>query len=269
MILTCPECATRFSTKAEAIGPNGRTVRCSQCSATWFAAADPDILSLNEIQQADTIKVDESLASGRDGGRGTDGDDFSIPEIGVAAPDETADDDAIHVGAHAVIRDKADRKKAHRRIFGVAMIWIVTMGLLIVAALIAWLFRAQIVEKFPATSGVYEALGIHADASGLEIYDVTPAHGISDGNPVLFVTGKVKNDDVRARDVPLIRLSFKNAGDEIVASWVVQPSNAQLSPGDSFSFSSQYPNPPIDATKLVSAFVDETSVIADIPIASQ
>lgn len=36
LILTCPECATRYVAKAESLEPPGRTVRCSRCEHTWF-----------------------------------------------------------------------------------------------------------------------------------------------------------------------------------------------------------------------------------------
>lgn len=36
MELTCPNCAARYRVSADAIPPEGRTVRCPNCDASWF-----------------------------------------------------------------------------------------------------------------------------------------------------------------------------------------------------------------------------------------
>lgn len=36
MILVCPECTARFVVKPEAIGADGRKVKCAKCSHVWF-----------------------------------------------------------------------------------------------------------------------------------------------------------------------------------------------------------------------------------------
>lgn len=40
MILTCPECATRYVVKDGSIGPKGRKVRCANCGHSWHQEAD-------------------------------------------------------------------------------------------------------------------------------------------------------------------------------------------------------------------------------------
>jgi len=51
MIIVCPDCQTRYKTTAKAIGPNGRTVRCANCSSSWFVAAEADELTLDRLER--------------------------------------------------------------------------------------------------------------------------------------------------------------------------------------------------------------------------
>ncbi len=39
MQIHCPTCATSYMIEPASLGAAGRTVRCSRCSTTWFAAA--------------------------------------------------------------------------------------------------------------------------------------------------------------------------------------------------------------------------------------
>ena len=46
MIISCPECSTRYVVPESAIGADGRTVRCAKCKHSWFQ--DPKPLDLTE-----------------------------------------------------------------------------------------------------------------------------------------------------------------------------------------------------------------------------
>ena len=43
MILTCPNCATRYTVADGAIPPAGRQVRCASCKNRWHQDADPSL----------------------------------------------------------------------------------------------------------------------------------------------------------------------------------------------------------------------------------
>ena len=57
MILTCPNCATRYVVKDGSIGPKGRKVRCANCQHSWHQDADP--ATLVEETPLGTAAVDE------------------------------------------------------------------------------------------------------------------------------------------------------------------------------------------------------------------
>lgn len=50
MIISCPECSTRYVVPESAIGVDGRTVRCAKCKHSWFQAPLP----LDLTDQAET-----------------------------------------------------------------------------------------------------------------------------------------------------------------------------------------------------------------------
>ncbi|HUH22434.1 MAG TPA: MJ0042-type zinc finger domain-containing protein, partial [Brevundimonas sp.] len=52
MILTCPSCATSYFVSDEAIGPNGRSVRCKACAHNWRATLE-EPLELSEAPPAE------------------------------------------------------------------------------------------------------------------------------------------------------------------------------------------------------------------------
>jgi len=259
MILTCPECATRFKIADDAIGSNGRTVRCSQCSATWFVAAEPDALNLDDAEK-NTEMREEIIREPVSDTNTNEGPSKADPGSVFGDLENSNDDPLADIGAHAAVRETADRKKARRRLLGVSMIWVVTLVILALFALAAFLLRAKIVEAFPGTAPIYKAIGLEANALGLEIYDIETRYGNNEGVQVLFISGRVKNFDVKTRDVELIKLNFKNASGETLTSWVVEPAQSTLKPGQAIKFASQFPNPPIDAVKLAPSFVSEADM---------
>lgn len=157
MILTCPDCTTRFLVDDDDIGPNGRTVRCSKCSVTWFASPDPAVFSLQENPEGEIeteaegqVPIAERFDEPADTGQET------------VAPKEGAWD--------TLIRDKMERRTVQDRLFGVGMIWGVTLLVLALALLAFFLFRGQIVEQFPGTSRIYDMFDIKTNAGRFEIY---------------------------------------------------------------------------------------------------
>lgn len=43
MIVTCPQCSTRYHLDPEALGPEGRRVRCASCGHRWLARQPADV----------------------------------------------------------------------------------------------------------------------------------------------------------------------------------------------------------------------------------
>jgi predicted Zn finger-like uncharacterized protein len=55
MILTCPQCSTRYHVDPASLGASGRTVRCAGCGHRWLAkppADAPQVVELNPVPAA-------------------------------------------------------------------------------------------------------------------------------------------------------------------------------------------------------------------------
>ena len=59
MIVGCPNCSARFIVKAQAIGENGRKVKCARCKHTWFQK--PDLEVLEAAKQSNAVEEPEEV----------------------------------------------------------------------------------------------------------------------------------------------------------------------------------------------------------------
>lgn len=254
MILTCPDCATRYSVKDGSIGPNGRTVRCASCSATWFVSQEADELALVDLQVSDIEPLEDTpyvAPSPRE--------DLSSFDPGI--------DEPLHspsLGAHVDFRDKVDRERRNRRLMSVSMIWIVTLGLLGTAGILGYTFRQDIVDSNKSAASFYRLFKIPVTEGGIDFEKPSTRHVILDGRPVLVINGMIINRDKKTRPVPMIELSFLNESGENLAKWLVEPAKAELGPRERLEYVSQYPDPPVDAAELFYKFVDDTALNTEI-----
>ncbi len=240
MILTCPECSTSYIAKDEAIGPNGRTVRCAKCEATWFAPAPeaelatPDDLQLEDMARDEGLSTPEIL---QDEGQ----TDLVDSAFGVAAAAPTAD---------VIMRDKADDAKRKARGRTIWLIWLIPLLLISAAVLALFFARQTIAERFPGTVPFYNALGVEVSANGLKVEDPIVKTADINGETTLIIDGAVKNVGKKSQQLPMLILSLHSPSGDEVAKWQVELEKTMLRPKERLEFTSEYPNPPLDSVSL-------------------
>lgn len=180
MILSCPNCGTRYSLSESQLGPNGRKVRCSACKTTWHAEAPP----------AEPIEL--------------------APE----APAKSRVEDLQQVKAErlpsryrALLQDK-QRLKA---LTAQGLVWGgLATGFIAVLAL-AFILRVDIVRTFPRIAGAYAMVGVKVNATHLEFGTKSADASFKGGRFYVTVKAQIKNISDKAVPVPPVRVKLMDA----------------------------------------------------------
>ena len=218
MILTCPSCATSYFTPDDAIGANGRTVRCKTCKHTWRA-------TLEEPLELSASAPEEPVSFGRR--------DDPVPEslAETPAPD-----------LPKAFRARAEQQRRLRRAATHGVVWAgVASGF---AALLgaAWLFRVEVVEMAPRTAAAYAAVGLTVNPTGLDFEAVSARPMPNDPGKVL-VSGALRNVRDNERTAPPVRVALLDQHGAEIGHAIVRIDAAPVLPGKVQGFAVIIPDP--------------------------
>ncbi len=91
---------------------------------------------------------------------------------------------------------------------GVAVGWLVLIGLLVAAGWAAITYRQQVVTAWPQTAPLYATIGKPVNPRGIEFREVSYKREKQDGQSALEITGKLLNVSGREQPVPQIRAAL-------------------------------------------------------------
>jgi predicted Zn finger-like uncharacterized protein len=235
MILTCPECTTRYQTDASQFAPDGRKVRCAKCSHVWFQAPPAP-------------EPEQGLE---------DASDTPEPEAEpVAAPKREAFAPAPRV-EQVRSQPRFAARPGRLEQLGIGAGWAL-LGVIVLA--VGWSglhYRQSIASLWPQSSSLYAAVGMRVNTRGLEFHDKS-AHFETDGQQdVLVITGHLLNTTSRELSVPPIRVSLMDSGKHELYHWNFSAGVATLHPGQLATFHTQLPSPPTAARDIELRFAAE------------
>jgi predicted Zn finger-like uncharacterized protein len=224
MILTCPQCATRYQVDGTKFPAAGRNVRCAKCAHVWHQlgpAPEPDPEAEIVVEEPAPPPAPEPariMAFAP-----------SHESTVVAAPEEPAAPRSASpwLGRAAIAGG-----------------WIVLIGLVVTIGWAAVSFRNAIATWLPQTSSVYAAAGLPVSSRGVDFADVGRALETEDGQQVLAVTGRIVNHSDRELSVPLVRVALIDADRHELYHWTFVPPIATLQPGAAEKFRTRLSSPP-------------------------
>lgn len=228
MILTCPECATRYFVPDDKVGAAGRTVRCSACGNRWTAQGEADL----EL--------------------------FVDPEGGAAARDAKAEETPVSAlpgdELPKVFRQKATTERRVREAATTGVIWAGMAVALVAIVGGAAVFRGSVVDVWPAAASAYAAVGMPVNRVGLEIEEVRAEAALQDGHAALAVSGLMRNVEDRPVKAPPLRIELTNKAGKVVAVKIAAPADPLIPPGETRHFAVALLDPPTTAASLAVSF---------------
>lgn len=201
MILSCPNCYSQFNVEDDAIGVEGRKVKCSSCKEIWVQDPDPDWLADKLAEQ--TEKLEQQLSA-----QAYD-EVESVEEVGEDDSSLSSDDQL------SGDRDSVQSIPNLKRKRSVASYGIAASVLLLFLSYL-FLNSASIMQRDPAWLGFYGLFGLSIDFPEDVVFDQVIAE--ADGHS-LVVKGSVANLSSELVKLYPFEVVITDKNSSILASW--------------------------------------------------
>jgi predicted Zn finger-like uncharacterized protein len=226
MILECPSCKTRYTIPDDAIGINGRAVRCAKCGHSWHQwpqGQEPPVAAKEPEAEVPA----------------------PMPEPEPAAPA----DDHDYGGYDESIPSRGNPAKRWTIIAAV-------IGVLLIAGAVALQFVD--LDKLRTQLGMGRGSGSSVSLL-LEVPRKPERRTLASGNELFALTGRVVNPTRERQSVPDIQAELQDSEGRVVYNWVITPPMRTLAPGAAAEFNAAEVDVPKGARELKLSFVGTRS----------
>jgi len=234
MILTCPECATRYFVGDDQVGSSGRTVKCAACGNRWTAHPEA-VLELS-----------------------IDGEEGALAhEPPTPKPEETPIVELPGQKLPKAFRAKASTEKKVREAATTGIVWAAMTGMLIVIVGGGFVLRDDVVRIWPQTASVFAAVKAPVNRVGLQLEDIRAEPALQDGHAALSVSGVIRNVRSQPVTAPPLQISLINKEDKRVMAKIAQAADPMIPAGETRHFAVVLVDPPKTASIVEVAFVTD------------
>jgi len=163
-------------------------------------------------------------------------------------------------GAHETYRLKLRERRQRQSRQAVMIVWS-TLAALSVALLAGlYIFRIEVVERWPVSASSYARLGLDVNRFGLDFIETRADRFFEGTTPILEVRGNLRNIRRRAIQAPNIRVDMLDEQGRVISTAYSPIVPAQILPGDIAAFAARIENPPYESFELDVSLVSPQSV---------
>ena len=254
MIITCPQCATRYETADDAFTGEGRKVKCTGCGNIWLQKPQDEVAA----DEPEDVNVPEETAE-EFAGDASEEIDTNVLEgyladwEEAAEVPETGDEDIVDIESEAQRLASASRRAsaeyADRRAERSAATrgWGKLAACIVVFVVGGYFFQVPIVKQFPAAAALYAQIGMDVNIRGLEFRNLTYKREFENGIPVLAIKGEVVNITGDSLNIPRLRFGLLDQVDQEIYHWSMQLKGKPLEPNQGVPFTTRLAAPPAAA----------------------
>jgi predicted Zn finger-like uncharacterized protein len=228
MILSCPNCSTRYIVDPQQLGAMGRMVRCANCSNTWHADPPDDMPK--------PVDIEPML--------GTGGDDGMADPFGAGAATDIPR--PIPPGSNLpAFPDPRPRA---------GLGWPLLLLVILVGLVGLVGGRNEIVRWWPPSARLYDTVGLPIDVpwEGLDLRNVTTTP--QQDNGTLVIEGTVVNTSNKPRSIPELKAVMTSAAQQVLKNWTFKSGIQTLQPGESAAFHQELPDVPLGGAFIAVTF---------------
>lgn len=272
MIITCPECTTRFMIADQALGDNGRTVRCSKCSHTWFQSKDDLAVEEESLAEEDTVDSDEyedaqstssekveEYVAGTEEEEDDDGD-FPV-EAHENSPPPISDEEDFDVPIPAGIRPRAEtlleeeeQKDAESSAYKYGLLASLFLVICIAGGL--YFLKPMVIDIYPPVRTVYQLVGLGAPIPGqnLELERLNAY----EGEGVIEIHGQITNLNATGDEaIPGLAVALVANDDSILGHAYIVLQKETIPAGEVYRFREVIDNKNNQASAVILRFATE------------
>lgn len=249
MILTCPNCATRYLVDPVAIGTDGRIVRCASCNHEWFTVApesampsydlspytEPFQTEFKPAPEPEPVPKPSAFESAPqpepepEPQTETPTDIGPIPDLDAFEPTLESSEDHPRRRSRANLPVVAESKVPASLILAFVAMFLINW------AIAGVVYHRSMIKYLPFTQDIYSIFGLYP-TRGLTLTDVVFTKLPNDKVPTYQIDCKIINTTQRSQIVPEMRITLLGKDDEIITRQNVNSSQGKpIAPGERIS----------------------------------